>query len=306
MAISLVLINHFAPSFTWLDTGTAGVDVFFCLSGFLMSNILFVRRMPLVKFYKRRVSRILPVFLLFVLCAFALAKLRSIPFSKTELLATLVFLRTYIPAVPGIWDTNVPIQHIWSLNVEEHCYVFLGLLTLLPLVRREVWALTTAALGSILVFIVYVKIPRIAPHSSFLGTEVQASYLLFSAAYHLARQHFVALVRPWMPLAALAIGFGCYTQLSPWWSEPLVAPVLFAFSINHLSESPGFFRTILSARPLRMLGIWSYSLYLWQQPFFKFQHGLPVGLPLVLAFLVGIVSFYFFERPIRTWLNRHW
>ncbi len=126
LAIALVLYDHFFPSMRTTNVGRMGVDIFFCLSGLLMSNILYVQRVPLARFYKRRISRIIPVFLLFVSVTFAVHWLMTGEFSGTELLATATFLRTYVPEQPGIWESSLPIEHLWSLNVEEHCYVIMS------------------------------------------------------------------------------------------------------------------------------------------------------------------------------------
>ena len=76
LAIVLVLQSHFLPSHA-IDSGQLGVDIFFCLSGLLMSNLLFVKRVSLVHFYKRRISRILPAFLLFITVVYGLAAWRA-------------------------------------------------------------------------------------------------------------------------------------------------------------------------------------------------------------------------------------
>ena len=65
LAIAFVLISHFS-SIQGIDFGRMGVDVFFVLSGMLMANILFVRRVALKTFYKRRISRVIPVFVVFI------------------------------------------------------------------------------------------------------------------------------------------------------------------------------------------------------------------------------------------------
>ena len=74
LAIFLVLQGHFFAIQGW-HSGRMGVDIFFCLSGLLMSRILFQRRVPLTTFYKRRISRIIPAFLLFLLIVFGIAAL---------------------------------------------------------------------------------------------------------------------------------------------------------------------------------------------------------------------------------------
>ena len=60
---------------------------------------------------------------------------------------TLAFLRTYLPTSPGLWTNGLPVAHLWSLNVEEHCYIFLSIVTLItPLRGREGPALVLSAL----------------------------------------------------------------------------------------------------------------------------------------------------------------
>jgi peptidoglycan/LPS O-acetylase OafA/YrhL len=73
-----------------------------------------------------------------------------------------------------------------------------------------------------------------------------------------------------------------------------------------MDRSPGLFRAILELRALRALGTWSFSLYLWQQPFYMMVHrdGLPAPLALASSLGVGVTAFYLVEKPARTWLNR--
>ncbi len=128
IAILLVLEAHFLG---WLpvDSGRLGVNVFFCLSGILMGRILFIRRVPLGTFYKRRFSRIYPAFAAYVLTIVLVAFFLGISFTALDVTSTLFFLRTYVGLPPTIWGHPVPINHIWSLNVEEHSYMLLSVLT---------------------------------------------------------------------------------------------------------------------------------------------------------------------------------
>jgi peptidoglycan/LPS O-acetylase OafA/YrhL len=307
LAIALVLYDHFFPGTRTTDVGRMGVDVFFCLSGLLMSNILYVERVPLRRFYKRRVSRILPVFLLFVVTSFVAHWVLTGEFSKTEFFATATFVRTYFPEQPAIWESSLAIEHLWSLNVEEHCYVLMSVITLLHLPRlREASVLIAASLLSTLIFVAYAKGPEMMPPSGWLGTEVVAVHVLASAGYYLVRHRIAPYVKSWMPIAALAGAAFCYTDWSPWWSNVLLAPYLLAFVINHLEQSPTAVLRVLSVSPLRQLGVWSYSIYIWQQPFYVHRVGWPAGLSLVSALMFGIASFYLFETPLRNWLNENW
>jgi len=306
IAIALVLHEHFIGPPGWLISGRFGVDVFFCLSGMLMSNILFVRGVPLSTFYKRRASRILPVFFLFVLVSHAIAWWVDWPFSWVEFVSTVLFLRTYIPDSPDIWHSSLPIGHLWSLNAEEHCYIFLSLLTLLPVLKQWRGAVLIAAgILSIAIHIAYIKLPGLAPKSGVLGTEVVASHLLLSAGYFLLRHRLAHLVKPWMPVVTFVATAYCYTTFAPWWSAMLISPFLLAFTVNHLSETPALVRSSLAHPAIRLLGIWSYSIYIWQQPFYSYRTYFPPGGALLAAMLVSLASFYLFENPLRAWLNKN-
>jgi peptidoglycan/LPS O-acetylase OafA/YrhL len=307
LAIALVLQYHFfyIPAF---NSGRLGVDVFFVLSGFLMSRILFVKRVPLGTFYKRRISRILPAFLLFVTVVYGAAFYLQRE-ERHYVLYTLTFMRNYLPKTPSIWLADAPILHLWSLNVEEHCYVFLSVITLLTFLKgREGPFLLLAGTLSVAIYFVYSAFPSIAPATSVSRTEAAAGHLIISAGYYLMRNRFVSLVRPWMPLAALAAAIACYLSIAPWWARVLFSPYLLAFTVNHLSEAPQWFRSMLAFGPLCLLGIWSYSIYLWHAPLVLHQYFGPHGnvISCLLGIAAGVVSFYLFENPIRTWLNKNW
>ena len=277
LAILLVLEGHFFNLLP-LDSGRLGVDVFFCLSGFLMSGVLFIQMQGLTTFYKRRISRIIPAFAVFVFAMYALALLEGVAFTRMELISTLVFLRTYIPAEPSIWGTSIPIGHLWSLNIEEHCYIFMSFLILLRITRgREGVVLLVSGLACIAIGVLYVKLGSNAPKWGALGTEVAASHLLISAGYRLLSERFRPFVPPWLPLLTLAAALVCYSPIAPWWSRSLISPFLLAFTVNHLAESAKWFKLLLATPLLRFLGIWSFSLYLWQQPFYSYRTVFPGG-----------------------------
>lgn len=303
VAILLVLQGHFLPE-SWLDTDRLGVDIFFGLSGLLMSRILFTDRMPLARFYKRRAGRILPAFLLFVATVYGAAALFGDPRPWSEIASTALFLRTYLPATPDIWNAGLPIGHLWSLNVEEHCYVLLGLLTLFPLLRRrEAWVLGAAGIGTMVVFYAYSRSETMRGTSFELRTEVAASFLLISAAYYQVRGRIAPFVQSWMPILAIGLAALAYLPHASWWMGTVVAPCALAFAVNHLAEAPHRLRSILACKPLRLAGLWSYSLYLWQQPFFAFKRMLPPGAALAGLTLVAVASYYLWERPWRNWVN---
>ena len=137
LAILFVLVGHFSHS-QWIWEERMGVDVFFVLSGMLMSNILFHKKISLKDFYIRRFSRVMPALCLCLFCAYSLAFMASLDFKIIELFSSLFFLRAYYPIEPSITVTTVPVSHLWSLNVEEHAYLIMSLLVLIAKSRRRV------------------------------------------------------------------------------------------------------------------------------------------------------------------------
>lgn len=284
-AIGMVLLSHFGPPIP-IDLGRFGVDLFFVLSGLLMSQILFEKQTPLGLFYRRRISRILPVFVLFVLTMALVFHIGG-----KELAALLTFTSTY---VLDLWKLKAPVGHLWSLNVEEHCYMLLALLAAfrwkglcLPLA-----GLTLVAIG------LHHHFSHDINAQYLLNTECAATGLLASAGY----RQIAGTMPSWASPAALLAALACYVEHMPWWASVAVAPFLLAFAVNHVGISP--LRKPLEWKWLGALGLVSYSVYLWQQPFYKYP--LPYHLGLLCALIVGAASFYLFESPIRRWLNNHW
>jgi len=323
MAILLLLTGHFI-NLPWIWEDRLGVDAFFVLSGMLMSGILFEKRMPLKKFYIRRFSRIFPAFAAFVFVAFLFAFLTRVflgreemVFDVSEIFSTLTFFRTYFPLDPHIWATSVPIGHLWSLNVEEHAYVLMSLITLFIFRNKSVgFVLIALGLVAIGISFYYYLNEAIAPIEFRIRTETGISFVFLSAGYHLLKNQFKLTVPSFLPIITLFLGFACYLedptieQRSLWfpWLSFSIAPILLAFTLNHITEAHRFLCTVFELKVFRMLGMWSFSIYLWQQLLFQYKWLIPfapVG-GILASILVGAISFYFFENPIRTWINNRW
>jgi peptidoglycan/LPS O-acetylase OafA/YrhL len=308
VAIFLVLEAHFIGFLSGL-VDRLGVDLFFALSGFLMSGVLFIQRQPLRTFYKRRISRIAPAFLAFVISIYLFAFFKGLSFTQTEFVSTLLFLRTYFPDHTRIWASPIPIGHLWSLNIEEHCYIFMTTLVMIKAMRgREGIALVISGLICIVIGVLYLRLGAKAPMWGELGTEVAASHLLLSAGYRLFSDRVRPWIPPWLPIITLLAALACYLSFTPWWGSRVLSPFLMAFTVNHLPESSKWFKQLLATTVLKSLGIWSFSIYLWQQPFYAYKASFPGGWATALscALVTGLLSFYILEQPCRSWLNRKW
>lgn len=310
LAILCVLIAHFTPWGPLGHLGGFGVSVFFVLSGVLMSRILFVEKMPLRTFYRRRAARILPVFLLYTGVVFLGGWWFLRIFDGAELLATLLFLRTYVPATP-IFQSPLPLGHLWSLNVEEHCYVLLSLLSVLALrhgARVARWALTLGA-GLCVLFFVYYKYQAPAAHALFtLRSEVAAFPLLLSCALYLWLQEYPVRVPAAVPVASLALALACALASGSVFLSFVSVSVFLAIAVNTLAAAPAWFLGALSHPVLKWFGVCSFSIYLWQQVFYflaPYADNMPYypALALAATLLVASASFYGFENPLRQWLS---
>jgi peptidoglycan/LPS O-acetylase OafA/YrhL len=291
--------------------------MFFALSGYLMGEVLFIKKPALTEFFFRRFSRIIPTFLLFVGCMYVYAyfQARPYPVSSSELLATLLFVRTYIPEHVSIWNTGWAIGNIWSLNVEEHSYIFLAILALISrrLKNERVASalLISSVAASIFFFCLYLNNPPPGDRHWQLRSECAAVGLIFSALLRQLRgNHEAALSHDTWNLVILTsllsiplIALFKFAAL-----RVIVVPMFLALMVNYLGCFPVQLRNFLSARWFVWFGKRSFSLYLWQQPFFIAvdQNLIPKSLGLCLGIAVGTLSFVYFEDPLRIKLNRAW
>lgn len=310
--------------------GFVGVDVFFVISGFLITGILLDEldegRFSIGRFYERRARRILPALFFVLLVSVPIAVWLMMP-SQLDLFARgivsiLIFCSNFFFwknvdyfAAPAAEN---PLIHTWSLAVEEQFYLFfpllLWLLVRLGLKRRGI---AVAVLGlSIASFaIAEWGWPRY-PSPNF--------YLLPSRAWELGVGGLAAvLIRrpahrplPWLALLGLAmilVAIFGYTEETPFPSRYALLPVLGAAFVLLFGQSPdaagrGPLATrLLCLPPVVMVGLISYSAYLWHQPVLAFARLASVSTPspvlmgaLSLVSLgLGWLSWRFVEAPFR-------
>ncbi len=306
IAIGGVLFDHFVTS-KGLNTGRLGVELFFVLSGRLMAQILFVERAGLRSFYYRRFSRVWPtiaVMVLLLLCASkALHKDWVYPSGALE---GLTYTYNYM-AVAG---HRMPmLDHLWSLCIEEHTYIFLGLLALL--VRRVpglLWpALGLTILANILDGAISTYLLKQDYYTAFWRTDVRMASILLGVAAFLAKSQ--GRLRPAGPWPVVLLIAGCCLNIG-FVPDPIkysLGSLCLALAVANIDLDSLGVKRALSHPIMVWVGLISFSLYVWQQPFAMATPDSAIGrVSLIAAALIcALGSFYGVEGPARRWLNAH-
>jgi peptidoglycan/LPS O-acetylase OafA/YrhL len=304
-AILLVLGGHFLALG---DTGLLGVELFFVLSGRLMAEILVARQEPLGRFLRRRASRILPAYLVFIACMSLVGTAVLRPEAAGELafssVAALFLFSNYL--MDG-GQLAILFTHSWSLAVEEHSYLLLALIVLLARRRRgAVLAVAAAAACAAMLNGLWQYLADPAAGWLYARTDIRLAsiFISFSLCLTLQRRPIPDRLRPILcPLALL--GGSAVFLLSPW--EPLsytAGTLLLAVAVNSVEYVSGPLRRFAEEPVLRWFGLISFSLYLWQQLFYvAYLGGTPVIGCVAGALMCGAMSFYGIERPARRYFN---
>ncbi|MFJ1747854.1 acyltransferase family protein [Streptomyces sp. NPDC088116] len=335
VAVALVMVYHLEPDL--LPGGSLGVDVFFTISGFVITRLLlaeFARTgdVALRGFYWRRWLRLVPALLAVCAVCAVLALTTRLPGFDNAWAAVVLsatFLMNIVRAAqPGAYSSDTSLlSHTWSLSVEEQFYLLWPpiLLLLLRRVGARTVLLCTAALCLLPLVWRFVLWSPSAAHRIYNGMDTRADQLLVGAllAVVVARLHsedrrLAALARwsgrlAWPALAVLALivwqvpltGSGAWSM--PWYTVGfLVAAVLSATVVAALELRPrARMSRMLSLAPLVWIGQnLSYGLYLWHYPIGRLISDLGVDAawhgPATVAasFAAALASHYLVERPL--------
>ena len=335
LAIAGVLLFHADH----LTGGYLGVDLFFVLSGFLITSLLLAEwssdgRISLARFWARRARRLLPA-LFGVLAGVAVyasvwAKARELGRIRSDALATLGYVANWraIFTGNGYWDVFAapsPLEHTWSLAIEEQFYLVWPLAVLAVLWARRgspravlTVSLTLAAVSSAWMMRSYT--PGGDPERVYLGTDTRGGAILFGAALAAAYACWGppsrATVRRALEVAGV-VGAGVLAWA--WWGLDgrgdalyrggFLACGLAAVAVIAVAADPrpGPVGRALSLPPLRALGAISYGLYLWHWPVYVVLTAERTGLSgwtlttvrIATSVAIAVVSYFLLELPIR-------
>lgn len=339
IAVSLVLVYHLFPDS--LTGGYVGVDVFFVISGFLITSHLLSSPpsggRDLLTFWARRIRRLLPASLLVLAATLVATRLVAPPTlwgdTARQVTAAAEYRVNWLLAGDAVdyltaESAPSPVQHFWSLSVEEQFYLGWPVLILLLglaggwLGRRRTVFVTGLALVCLASLAWSVHLTATNPASAYFVTptriwELGAGGLLAAWAVRrttgsAARSRTVLAWAGLAMIAAAALLFDTETAFPGWWA---LLPVLGVVAViaAYAESGTGSPGPLLAARPVQWLGDVSYSVYLWHWPLivlmpFVVETSGPVDELLVAALTLGLAALTktWVEDPFRTaaWSRR--
>jgi peptidoglycan/LPS O-acetylase OafA/YrhL len=315
----LVSVSHFAKAHNSpfpagferaSHLGPIAVDIFFVISGFLITLLMLRERdrtgeLSLTGFYSRRALRILPAYLAFLFVLFVLTRLGTAHLSNAGWAMTLTYTVNFVPKPPE-W-----IGHVWSLSVEEHFYLLWPLL---------VFALSPRGSRRVLLgWIIACPLLRWLLWRNY-GDQINLDQLTFTRLDTLTIGCFLAYfvreawamqladrLKKWTTPAVLAAAglflvsnFGIHSGKYDLLFKRLVEGTAIAFIVFAcVTNSSSLVGRILEWRPLVVVGVLSYSLYIWQPLLHPPAECWPWPWPVnvVATILAAVASYVLIERP---------
>lgn len=326
-AIAVLSVILYHADFELFSGGFVGVDVFFVISGYLITSIIFVElqedKFSLLNFFERRIRRIFPALFIVMLSCLIFAWLWFLPndfrtYARTQVAVSMFASNILFWRESGYFDAGVetkPFFHTWSLAVEEQFYLIypVGLVLLFRYFRR--WIPTT------IVFVAFFSFA----FAQWASQErpILAFYILPARIWELLVGALVAIVlisgyekRPHLALKETCAGLGLFLiaysvftfdSSTPFPGFFALAPTVGTALIIVFGEKDTHIGRLLSLKVLVGIGLISYSAYLWHHPIFAFARyqGLQIQLSsistllLVVTFICAFLSWRYIETPFR-------
>lgn len=326
IAVSAVILFH--ANITGFRGGFVGVDIFFVISGFLITAISLreweTGRFSVGKFFEKRARRIMPALLLVILACVPFALTIPNPLQSRQFFESVLYVLSFSSnfhfwGQTGYFETSAelkPLLHTWSLAVEEQYYVLFPFMFLALVRSRKAAALLILATGSV----VSLALAQTLIQS---GHKPAAFFLLPARIWELVAGVFCALayrggVNARVPgkasdllagagLILVLVSFPVFNGKTATPGAHALIPVTGAALIFLFSRSGGIVYRVLSCKPLVFLGLISFSAYLWHQPIFAFARlyaGVPLSVWTMAALCLLIIplayaSWRFVEVPFR-------
>jgi peptidoglycan/LPS O-acetylase OafA/YrhL len=332
-AVAVAAVIAFHTGASWAVGGFLGVDLFFVLSGFLITTLLVGewqrrQRVSLRRFYARRALRLLPAVLFLCVVLLIAGPVGSGVAARHALWKGVAGTMFYFANWQQAFAMLPPFQltdHTWSLAIEEQFYLVWPPLVVLAIWAARRWsrdplrvvlglAIGLAAFCAVLRFVLWSGVASEA--RLYYGTDTRADSLLIGAAFGIAyatgRLNRVRRLLPALAPIALAgvlvmFGFVHRSDAGLYrWGLTGIALVVGILIAGVALQVDGPVGRLLSLAPLVGLGRISYGVYLWHWPIFRYLHEAELGLGwwqtqvvrIAVTLVVSCVSFFVLERPL--------
>ena len=325
-ALAVLPVILFHAGFEWFSGGFVGVDVFFVISGYLITTIIISEmaegKFSIVNFYERRARRILPALFFVMAACVPFAWLWLTPDDLKDFGQSLVAVSTFSSNIlfwleSGYFDTAAelkPLLHTWSLAVEEQYYILFPIFLMLTWRLGIKWVLVLLSV----VFLLSLGAAQWGaynkPNASFFLLPTRGWELLvgvFAAFYlkykvHL-KSHIVNQALSLLGFGMIAYSIIAFDETTPFPSLYALLPTIGTGLLILYAVPKTFIHKLLSSKFIVGIGLISYSAYLWHQPLLAFaRHRTFVGIPdinLIALCLASLVlawfSWKFVEAPFR-------
>jgi peptidoglycan/LPS O-acetylase OafA/YrhL len=326
-AVAVLAVVLFHAGFDTFSGGFVGVDVFFVISGYLITSIILYEKeagtFSLISFYERRVRRILPPLFLVMAVCIPFARLWLLPTDMKEFSQSLITVSLFASNIL-FWrestyfdsaTTLKPLLHTWSLAVEEQYYV------LFPLFIALTWRLGHRWIAKMLAIVTVISLMMAqwgayaSPAATFFLLPTRGWELAIGAAVAFyftrkqARQCGAPTRETLGALGILLIGYAvfAYDKTTPFPSLFALVPTSGTALVILFATQATTVGRVLGSKALVGIGLISYSVYLWHQPIFVFARQRSVLEPSTLAFIslsiasfgLAYLSWRFIEQPFR-------
>lgn len=323
-AVAVVPVILFHAGLPGFSGGFVGVDVFFVISGYLITAILVSDlaqgRFSLARFYERRARRILPALFVVMAASVPFAYAWMMPqqyeaFSASLLAVALFGANILFWREDGYFAAAAelkPMLHTWSLAVEEQFYLVFPLLLMALWARgsrRLIWVVALIALCSLALSEIGLRLPQVSDAAVFYLLPTRAWELLAGALCALVAMR-VTRFDGWLAalgLAMIALSVAIFDHTTPFPSIWALLPVVGTVLVLRCARAETVAGRLLSLRPFVWIGLISYSAYLWHQPLFAFARirsfdppsmAVMLGLSVVSLGLAWL-TWRFVEQPFR-------
>ena len=312
IAVIAVVLFHFNPS--WMPGGFAGVDVFFVISGFLMTGIIFKgieqENFSILKFYVARANRIIPALavLCLILLVFGWFYLTPIDYkalvkhagSSISFLSNITYWRE-----AGYFDAASHekwLLHTWTLSAEWQFYIIYPLIIVIMRKFMSVKVMrATFLLGTTLGFIFCIFVTYKWPNAAYYLLPTRAWEMMIGGIaylYPFTMQQKNKKLLEWLGLTLILGSYFLISKDTPWPGYLALCPVLGAFLLLQAKRNDSL---ITGNVVFQKIGMWSYSIYLWHWPlvvaiyYFSLSH-MYIYLAMMSSIFLGFLSHKYIEK----------